>query len=294
MIRRIQSKYIVAIALLFCGISKVLAQKTEIGILVGGSYYYGDIVNDFNQFSSIHGAGGLYLRYHITENLAVKGFAGYCRVGAADSVNSTSSYQKNRNLSFWSDILEGSVQLEYSFVKDITRGRRLRNRFIPYVFAGLGAFNFTSWANYTNTSGMTSAVKLEGLQTEGKAYTPIAICLPFGIGFRYKITSNWNAGFELGVRYTTTSYIDDIGGATAKYPNIAAVKYEAGKALTFRSKNRSFESDNMGVPEGSLRGKIAISDLYMIYGLTIGYRMGVSGGGGGGYGGRAIRCPRFY
>ena len=282
--RYLKIKFLLALLVLGGAFSHVKAQKLEVGILAGGSYYYGDIVNDW-QPNTISGAGGIFLRYHLSENLSIKGFGGYCRIGGADSNSTGSSYQKHRNLAFWADVYEGSVQMEYSFVKDITRGRRLRNRFIPYVFAGVGAFYFQNYANYPLTN---SPVKLWQLGTSGIIYNNVAFCVPFGAGVRYKVTQNFNIGFELGIRYTSTSWLDDVGGTTSFYVPQNQLIYSLTRLMADRSVDQSY------LYSGRQRGKIAVSDIYVMGGLTLSYRFGSSVSGGGGYRGRAIRCPRFY
>lgn len=266
-------------------ISDVRSQSLEVGILAGGSYYYGDIVNEWEP-STISGAGGVFLRYHINENVALKFFGGYCRIGGADSNSKGSSYQRNRNLAFWADVYEGSVQVEYSFVKDITRGRRLRNRFIPYVFAGLGAFWFNDYAN--DPLSPAAPAKLWQLGTSGKIYNQFSVCIPFGAGVRYKITSNFSLGLELGIRYTFTSWLDDVGGPSTSYlPQNQLPVFEQTKRMADRSVEQQY------LYSGRQRGKISINDIYVMGGLTMAYRFGTTGGGGG-YRGRAIKCPRFY
>jgi Domain of unknown function (DUF6089) len=278
-------KYFIMVLILGTVTADTKAQKIEVGVLVGGSYYYGDIVNDW-QPNTISSAAGVFLRYHLSENLTVKGFGGYCRIGGADSNSTGSSYQKNRNLAFWADVYEGSVQFEYSFVKDITRGRRLRNRFIPYVFAGLGAFYYMNYAN--DPLYPLIPAKLWQLGTSGTVYSQLSACIPFGAGVRYKITSNFNIGLEVGIRYTLTSWLDDVGGPTTFFVPEKQLLNGQSKIMSDRSVEQGY------LYSGRQRGKIATNDIYVMGGLTLSYRFGTSGGGGGGYRGRAIRCPRFY
>lgn len=284
--QRFYSKYIIAILVSFCSLNAI-AQKFEVGALIGGSYYYGDIVNELEP-STIRGAGGLFLRYHVNERIAIKFFGGYARVTGGDSLSS-SSFQKNRNLSFWSDIFEGSAQLEFNLIQDRYRGRRLLNKFIPYAFVGLGGFYFNSKANYPLTN---APIALATLRTEGKAYNQYAVCVPLGLGFRYYVTRKIQLGLELGIRYTSTSYIDDVGGSKALYPNAALLPFKPASAvMSFRNPKYSYLESPASFPTGKQRGKVAVSDIYVIGGLTVSYRFG---SGGGGYRGRAVRCPRFY
>ncbi|MFI5220721.1 MAG: DUF6089 family protein [Bacteroidia bacterium] len=278
----------IALILSLLILAKANAQKLEIGILGGGSYYYGDIVNEWEP-QAISYSAGVFARYHLSENMAIKGFFGYCKVVGSDS-NSTSEWQQKRNLSFWADIVEGSVQFEYSLVKDITRGRRLRNRVIPYVFAGIGGMYFWNYGPAPvpwSGGGVGSTVPLWGLGDGGVIYNQFAVTLPFGVGVRVKVSQSVNIGFEFGARYTTTSYIDDVAGPSEKFVDPSLLKYDISRKMVYGPS----KIEGWAYP-GKQRGKIAISDMYFIYGLTLSYRLGLSGGGG--YRGKAIRCPRFY
>jgi hypothetical protein len=287
--RQIICKSTLLVFLLAFSVTRMTAQKAEVGVLLGLGYYYGDIVNDFDP-NTFGPGGGIFIRYHLNDRFALKAFGGYARIGGADS-NSASDFQRNRNLSFWSDIYEGSLQLELNLISDRNSGRRIRNPFIPYIFVGVGGFYFNSKAYFPGTN---EEVKLYTFQNEGKPYDPYAVCVPFGMGFRYYLTRNLQLGAELGIRYTSTSYIDDVGGVTAVYPNPSQLKYADSWVMYDRSKfpRNPDTGYGYGYP-GKQRGKIAINDLYVIGGLTLSYRIGGSGGGGYG-GGRAIRCPRFY
>ncbi len=264
------------------------AQKTEFGVMAGGAMYYGDIVNDFD-LSTTNSSFGLFGRYRIDENVAIKGYLGYCRVGGADS-NSKSEFQKNRNLAFWSDIYEGSVQIEFNFVKDIIKGRRLRNRFIPYTFIGVGAFYFNNYAFNPKTN---QPVKLSTLHTEGKGYDPYSYCIPFGLGFRYKINSNVNLGIEIGARYTGTSYIDDVGGITSTYPEISKLPYELSRVMYDRSKIPKNPDTGVGYGKpGKQRGKVSINDIYATFNITLGIRLFYFKGGV--LHGKDVKRYRYY
>jgi Domain of unknown function (DUF6089) len=274
-------KYLLILFIIVGTTINVKAQKYEVGVMAGESYYYGDIINDL-QLKTISYSGGIFVRQHINENLAIKYFGGTCHINGADSL-STSAYQRHRNLSFWADVYEVSAQVEYSFVKDITRGRFVRNRFIPYAFVGLGAFYFMNYA-YDPSKAVT---KLWQLGTSGTIYNNYAFCIPFGAGIRFKITSKVCIGLEIGVRYTSTSWLDDVGGPTSFYAPKSQLQYEASKVMSDRSIDQAY------LYSGKQRGKISTEDVYVMGGLTLSYRLG-SFGGASGYRGHAIRCPRFY
>lgn len=281
--RLIVALYLVSAA----GISN--AQNTDIGLLLGGSYYYGDVVNEIEP-TTIRPAIGGFIRYRLSERFALKAFGGYATVTGDDQL-SESEWQKNRNWTFESTIIEGSLQLEFNLLEDRNKGRRFMNPMIPYLFVGIGGFYFEPKSDFNG-----NMQSLAPLQLSGVAYAQNAVAVPMGIGFRYYVSRKFQLGFEFGMRYTSTSYIDDIGGkdryvdpATTPFPTLTEYYYA-----------RSSEDRNVG----DLRGKMGsaafnINDLYFMYGLTASYTLGKSTGGssrgrGRSSGGRAIRCPRFY
>lgn len=267
--KRVFTNFIFVVSFIYIFTNSAQAQRTEVGVMLGGSMYYGDIINDFI-LGSTKGSAGAFIRYHLNEDVAVK-FAGtYCRVGGADSTSS-SEWQQRRNLSFWSDIFEGSVNLEFNFVKDIIRGRRLRNRLIPYASVGIGAFSFWSYSINPLTN---LPIKLNNLQTEGIKYSTYGICLPIGVGLKYKITTNITLGFDANVRFTNTSYIDDIGGTTSTFPSPGILRSYQASIMYDRSNipRDPTTGYGWGFP-GKQRGKVSINDIYATFGVSLSYRI---------------------
>jgi hypothetical protein len=276
---------------------KGFAQKTEIGGLLGGSYYWGDVNNNL-QLQLIRPAATFFVRYHLDPRFAVRANLSYARVTGADTISRDSKWQTERNLSFWTDIIELSGIVEYNLIADNNKGRRVKNAVIPYVFGGLGAFYYNPKATNPITG---KTVDLRPLQTNGVGYSSIALCIPLGAGVRVYLNKNWQIGFELGMRYSLSSYIDDVDG-NAKYPDIASLGSDDAKVMTDPNQKRLAEIRAAGgdpnVPGGKVgrdRGKNnVLSDVYFISGVTVSYRIWPKGTRSHSGGGRAIRCPRFY
>ncbi len=279
---------------LYCAATtNVYAQKTEFGVLAGGSYYYGDIVSSNIEPKSVGPAFGIFLRHHYNKKIAFRGNLMYCRVQGADSnlvLRSDTKWQKARNLAFYSDIIEISGIVEYNLIKDQNKGRRVKNTTVPYVFAGLGFFYFEPKAIHP-ISG--KPINLRPLQLEGSSYLPIALALPLGAGVRWYLTKNWQIGFELGMRLTSTSHLDDITG-DSRYPDPATLPNDNARIMSVRNSN-SVNADNQMATNftGKPRGKIAyITDIYFIGGVTLSYRLWPKGARS--FQGKAIRCPKFF
>jgi hypothetical protein len=270
------------LVLLSFSVNRASAQKTEIGGLLGLSTYYGDVVNTFDP-STLKFAGGLFLRYHLGERFAMRFNLNYARVMGADSNSKDSEFQRNRNMSFYSDIYEFSGVVEYNLIADRNKGRRVRTPVIPYIYAGIGAFYYEPWRENPATG---QPVKLRPLQTDGSSYSSVAICAPVGMGVRFYLNRTWQLGFDMGIRFTSTSHLDDIDGNSV-YPSAEQLPSDLSRAMYDPSPN-----SYGGIP-GKIRGKVEnINDLYFIGGVTLSCRLWP--GKVRGYGGKAIRCPRFY
>jgi hypothetical protein len=268
---------------------KVSAQKTEVGVLLGVATYYGDVVNNFEP-STFRFAGSIFMRYHLDERFAIRGSFAYARVTGADSISDDSEFQRNRNWSFYTDIYELSAIAEFNLIPDRNKGRKVRTPVIPYVFGGLGVFYYEPWAIYPPTG---QPIKLRPLQTDGSSYPSFAICVPLGLGVRFYLNRTWQIGAEFGMRMTTTSHIDDLDGNSV-YPDPSQLPSDASRIMYDPSKLPRDPDTGIGYGKpGKVRGKIEnLNDIYFIGGVTLTYRLWP--GKVRGYGGRSVRCPRFY
>lgn len=269
----------------FCSAKLLFAQKSEVGLLVGPSYYYGDIVNTFQPLSARVG-GSFFYRYHLDPQLSIRGNAAFLQIGGKDE-NSNTDWQKRRNMSFVSNIFEVSAVGEYNFIPDRNKGRRVRDPLIPYAFLGVGGIYFES---YRQNPATGENVLLRPLQLDGTSYAPIAIVVPFGFGARYYLSSTLIVGIEVGFRWSSSSQLDNVDGAST-YPSPEQLPSDLARAM-FDPSVPLPNGSKLGQP-GRPRGKIDyINDIYVLSGVSISYRLWPKGVKK--YGGKAIRCPRFY
>lgn len=125
--------------LLFCS-STLQAQLWEFGGLLGHSTYFGDLNPRFNlRFPSV--AGNIFLRRNYDGRICVKGAFGAARVWANDKY-SPDAYFKARNLSFYSNVVTGSLQVEFNFQPFHSNSLRKDKKVSPYLSAGFGLTYF--------------------------------------------------------------------------------------------------------------------------------------------------------
>jgi hypothetical protein len=267
------------------------AQQIEIGMLFGASHYLGDLSDEKVNFNNTYFAASLFGRYNFSNKWAVKGMASYGRI-SGDDKQSTKDESKIRNLNFYTDIYEFSVHLEYNLLKNDLKN--ISNRpFVPYVFGGIGVFNFNPKTDFADSTGGKKTYELQPLATEGQGstvyndrikYNLTEIMIPLGIGFRYRVSDAFLIGFETGLRYTNTNYLDDVGGL---YADNNVVKANTG-AIGAKLADRSDEIIT-GIPlhkDVDLRSnkKTFQNDIYFISGITLTYMIRSKG----------QACPNFF
>jgi hypothetical protein len=239
------------------------ASRSEIGFMVGGSTYLGDL-NQFIPFKETHLAGGILYRYNVNPRFSVRANLTYGRVGA-DDVNSTEVLNKERNLSFHSDIFELGAGVEFNYFPFQLGHERYKGT--AYILAELAVFRMNPKTMYNGNE-----VELRPLGTEGqgsslnskKHYSLTQISIPLGVGAKLSLSDRIGLNFEIGIRKTFTDYLDDVGGDSYVDPDVLAAE---NGPLAAELSNRS------GSRYGK-RGNAATKDWYMFAGAMISIRLG--------------------
>jgi hypothetical protein len=202
------------------------AQRSEIGTLLGASFYLGDLNNI--PFRDAKFAGGLVYRYNFTPRIALKANILFGKIGSSDSTNysllkNTDGTRKwdyrDRKLSFSSPISEFSAQIEINFFNVYTQSHK--NQISPYLFGGAALFSYNPQAAYNGVLYDLQPIGTEGQGREGmgKKYSLTGFAIPFGIGFKANIGRYLCVGAEWGMRFTFTNYLDDVGGLYYDFSN---------------------------------------------------------------------------
>jgi len=282
-------KYILVICCFSFLFQSAFAQQVEIGLMLGGSNYAGDLSNEFIVAKETHFSGSMFGRYNINKRWAVKGFMGYGQI-SGDDKNFGGYKNIFRNLNFSSDIYEFSVHAEYNFLKNNINSISARP-FVPYMFGGIGVFSFNPKTVFNDVTYELQPLGTEGQGTTSlndfKKYDLTTLCIPFGLGFRQKIGDDFFLGVEAGVRFTTTNYLDDVGGVYAD-PNIVRAAYgDVAGILSDRSIELTLSDGSHQYlnSKGSARSirKYLDTDMYFMAGVTLSYLIRSKG----------MACPQF-
>ncbi|MDQ6609107.1 MAG: porin family protein [Bacteroidota bacterium] len=235
-------------------------QEGQYGFTLGVAHYFGDL-NNRAAFNRPKPAIGGFFRKQFGNYTGLRVSAHYLQLGYSD-IYSKNDFQKQRNLSFNTNVFEIALQGDFNFFK--YNPNDPDHSFTPYVTLGAGVFSFDPYAYYQGEK-----VFLRPLNTEGesfymnrKAYSTMAICFPIGIGFKYSINPNLNFSFEITHRFTRTDYLDDVSTTYIgidKFPSPNGIP-----SLASILQDRSFETGEPIGIEGRQRGFSKQKDQYLI------------------------------
>lgn len=252
------------------------AQRSEIGIGLGGAFYLGDI-NPKKIFHETRWSGSLFYRYNIDTRLAFRFTGSYGRVTASDR-----SFDNPRNLNFRNDLVDLAAMLEVNFVNFFTGSKQ--HRFTPYLTFGAAlCFSNPFGQYYDPVTGSSRWVALRPLHTEGqglpdydvKEYSMAQFALPFGLGFKVSISRHVALGLEWTMRLAFTDYIDDVGGTYA----------DPSRLMSEYGPESAYFADPSGTTHavGAQRGDKNSFDWYSFAQFTVTVRLGD----------REIPCPAY-
>lgn len=161
---------------------------------------------------------GVTALYRVKPRVSLRGTFSYGRIKGVDSESADyqekNVYRLYRNLSFRNQIYELKVDVVIDLFANARRYTK-RPDYTPYMFVGLAYFHHNPQGQNANGDW----VNLKDLHTEGqgmpggpKNYSRNQLALPIGLGFRYKLSKQWDLAFDIGWRFTLTDYLDDVAG----------------------------------------------------------------------------------
>ncbi|MFN5148711.1 MAG: DUF6089 family protein [Flavobacteriia bacterium] len=239
--------------------------RSELGFLIGGSYYLGDL-NQFKQFYNTQLAGGILYRYNYHSRLSIRGNVTYGSVKASDA-DSRIDLLKNRNLSFESRIIELAGGVEFNYFPFQIGHDRYKGT--AYLLAEIGLFRMNPKTEYNG-----DMIELQPLGTEGQGsslsqkenYSLTQISIPLGVGCKLSLGKKASISFEYGIRKTFTDYLDDVGSGTFVDPDALAAE---NGPLAAELSNRNLNGSRFGK-----RGSTATTDWYTFFGTMLTFRLG--------------------
>lgn len=170
------------------------SQTYEIGAMVGGANYIGD-VGKTNYISPNSFGFGAIFKWNRSPRHAFRASVLVANI-KGDDAESNESRRRERGYSFENNVKEFSVGIEYTFWNyNIYNGRPVST---PYLYTGLTYFLYK--ASYFRAADKF----FRDYDQAG------AIAIPIVLGYKTKLSTSLGLGVEIGARYTFT---DDLDGS---------------------------------------------------------------------------------
>lgn len=244
------------------------AQKgIEAGALIGVSNYFGDL----NTHLDITRPGltlGVYAKRNFNNRVSLRGGFHFSRVSGDDS-ESPNNFERARNLSFRSTIIQGSAVAEFNFFEHIHGSSEFGNT--PYLLAGIGVLGYTPSTVFEGTRYKLRPLGTEG-QNASRPYNLVTGAWILGAGWKIDVGPAYTVAIEFQYNRLWTDYLDDV---SATYPEQSSLQSELAASLS----DRSLDPDL--VFPGRQRGDRTSQDVYTVINISIAR-----------YWGR-LECPRI-
>jgi Domain of unknown function (DUF6089) len=190
-------------------VCSVFAQKFNVGILLGGSNYQGDIVESQILPKETNLAYGIIARYNLTPKLDLK--ANFYK-GKLTGNDKNFDSRLTRGYSFSTNIFEGGLNLEWNILGKTRfddKGVFRKNR-TPYIYTGIGAVSFNVAAKdkdgndvKPSTSGANGNLIITN--PEPKTFN---FMIPFGAGYKFDYNEKLTFSVEVASHVPFTDYLD--------------------------------------------------------------------------------------
>lgn len=239
---------------------------SEIGLLIGGGNYHGDLAPEI-KLKETHMALGMFYKFHHSKYISSRYQFLYTSISGNDKNFKANEY---RNLSFHSNIFELGYSLEMNFIGFGVNNNMHEKPHTTYVYGGFNMFMF----NPKRELSSGDDVELRNLGTEGQVldgkrkYSSIQPALNFGIGYKFNVKKITVIGFEIGMRKTFTDYLDDTKNNYADY---TAMNEKQGSGAGDFAQPHTLNG-NQPVASGTMRGNPHLNDWYLVAGITISFR----------------------
>ena len=251
------------------------AQLSEVGVMVGTTYYLGDL--NRTHFKNPKFSIGILFRRSISDRVAFRLNFLYGNVSGADS-ESDDPFRANRNLSFKSSIAELGGIFEFNYYTYNPGDKK--NRFTTYLLIGFSYFRMNPKGQLNGTYYELNAIGTEGqgFPDGPNRYKLDAFAIPIGLGAKFNVGKRMAISLEYSLRFTFTDYLDDVSDtyyATDAFgftPD--GERTIAGQLADRRLEPNAPTQDADGNTLGLQRGNNSTNDWYGFAGVFLSFRIG--------------------
>jgi hypothetical protein len=243
-------------------------KSKEIGLVVGTSYYIGDL-NQQHFGGRLHPGGGLMFRNNLNRRWSLRGSVIYSKFGAYDA-DSPDYWQRNRNLHFENVLIEGSFVAELNYFEYQVGDK---NDFIsPFLFLGLSYYDMTPKAELNGNWYELAPLGTEGQGLPGapEKYRTAGLAIPMGAGLKVNLASIIAINLEWGMRRTYTDYLDDV---STYYADPLELEELNGDLAVLLADQSLVKEGVGGTNAGMQRGDQGRRDWYNFTHITLSFRI---------------------
>lgn len=275
------SKLFPFVGLLYCSVAFGQSQmyesyknEGEFGIAVGVGHYFGDL-NTRAAVNRPNISGGLFFIKQLNNYVGIRLSADYAFLAYSD-IYSKNETQQRRNLSFNTNIWEVSLSGYFNFFRFIPGVSGYK--FTPYLSLGAGIFSYDPYAYLQGNQYFLRPLGTEGQNFDSgkKQYSNMAISIPFTLGFKYSINENMNVFAEVGYRFTTTDYLDDVSTNYAGSDAFVISHTDGTQEIDFPAyylQDRSYETGTPIGIKGRQRGNSTQKDAYVLFHVGVSFNI---------------------
>ena len=217
-------KYLPVLCLMLLAGFSNQAQTYEIGVILGGANYIGD-VGRTNYIYPNHFMGGGILKWNRSRRHSYRASLIMGMIQSSDK-DSGNSRREQRGYSFNNSVREVALGIEYTFWEfNVHSGETIST---PYLYTGLTLFNYNKLYRKEDQRKMSSY---------GDGFS---FAIPMAIGYKMKIGHHFVVGAEIGARYTFTDNLDgskpnnpDVDNDAIKFGNLNNNDWYVFSGLTF-------------------------------------------------------------
>lgn len=195
------NKLILILISLFVPVLIMSQNKAELGLLLGGANYQGDIASSkVFSFDQIQAAGGIYTRFHLNRHITLRGNIFYTKLKGDDlDFADEESWRTDRGFNFTNPVYEFSFTPEVYILGNTIK----RKMFRPYILLGIGAA-------FTNPKSNLAEKDIDAVENEPGYFSTSHFSVPMGFGINMDVNDKFTLGIEASCHFPLTDYLDGI------------------------------------------------------------------------------------
>ena len=201
-----KSKVLGFVLLTFLSVSTLFSQNSEIGLLIGGTAFYGDIAaRPETTLPQSRPIAGVFYRYHTSDRWAFRGQLAFGQLYADEKryvIASVDNWREKRGVSFTTPIVELSILPQFRLFSI--------GAVDFYAFTGFTGLYFNPKVNYNEPNVVIGDNNLD----KNAVFSKFTWAIPGGGGMHWMMNEQTAIGFEVNGRKTNTDFIDGLNLTT--------------------------------------------------------------------------------